>query len=308
MAALAAAAPSDGESKEPSSPSPPLPPPVIDDAAHLDLAYAPTDEERAALASFGEAHGEEFAGVLPGKRLRFLRARDLDLGKAAKMLRTHMEWFNEHTPEQLVEADINEKAIGSACWRYLGQTEDGSGIKEVQVGKWNPHEYTKDEYIKYVAFFSVMAERMLTRHTKNVIIFDMAGWAMWHGGYMGYINRLIDIAQNQFPERLRRVLLVNAPFLFRGAWAVISPWLDPVTKSKVKFVSATKALREEFAELSVPLDLIPARYGGNIEDESVIPCPGFVEFMAGMEEEEEEEEEEQEEVAAGEAPEAATSS
>ena len=96
---------------------------------------------------------------------------------------------------------------------------------------------------------------------------------------MGYINRLVDIAQNQYPERLRRVLLVNAPFLFRGAWSIISPWLDPVTKAKVKFVSAIKALREEFREVKVSLDLLPERYGGNIEDECLIPCPGFVEHM-----------------------------
>eukprot|EP00946_MAST-07B_sp_MAST-7B-sp1_P003292 g3292.t1 len=259
------------------------PPPCIDDAAHLDLVYAPSEEEREALAKFDEAHGEEFVDVLPGKRLRFLRARDLELDKAVKMLRNHMKWFKEHRPEQLVEEDINEKAINSQCWRYLGQTADGSGIKEVQVGKWNPHEYTKDEYIKYVAFFSVMAERMLKRHTKNVVIFDISGWALWHGSYLGYVNRLVDIAQNQYPERLRRVLLVNAPFLFRGAWSVISPWLDPVTKAKIKFVSSASALREEFAELSISLDLIPARYGGNIEDESTIPCPGFAEFMANME-------------------------
>ena len=90
------------------------PPPCIDDAAHLDLVYAPSEEEREALAKFDEAHGEEFVDVLPGKRLRFLRARDLELDKAVKMLRNHMKWFKEQA-EQLVEEDINEKAINSVC-------------------------------------------------------------------------------------------------------------------------------------------------------------------------------------------------
>ena len=254
-------------------------PPSIDNEDNLGV-YSPDDKELEMLGKFGEEHGEEFASVPPGKRLRFLRARDMNIDKAAKMLRNHVEWFNEHKPNEIKEEEVNRKALDSECWRYLGQTDDGSGIMEVRVSKWNPHEYTKDEYIKYVAFFQVMAERMLNRDTKNVVIFDMAGWAMWHGSYMGYINRLVDIAQNQYPERLRRVLLVNAPFLFRGAWSIISPWLDPVTKAKVKFVTAVKDLREEFGEVKASLDLLPKRYGGNIEDESLIPCPGFLEHMA----------------------------
>ena len=278
MAALTSSA-AEGSVGEESKHSGALAPPTIDNQDNLG-AYAPDEKELEVLAKFGEEHGEEFASVLPGKRLRFLRARDMDMDKAAKMLRNHMEWFNEHKPNDIQEGEVNPKALHSECWRYLGRTEDGSGIMEVRVSKWNPHEYTKDEYIKYVAFFQVMAERMLSEHTKNVVIFDMSGWALWHGSYMGYINRLVDIAQNQYPERLRRVFLVNAPFLFRGAWSIISPWLDPVTKAKVKFVSAVKDLRKEFEEVKASLDLLPERYGGNIEDESLIPCPGFVEHMA----------------------------
>ncbi len=35
---------------------------------------------------------------------------------------------------------------------------------------------------------------------------------------------------------LGQAIVVNAPFLFSASWAVIRPWLDPVTANKVRFI------------------------------------------------------------------------
>jgi hypothetical protein len=257
-----------------------LPPPIIDTEAVFEEAYKPSDEERVAIRAFAESHGDEFAEVPPGKILRFLRARDMQDKKATAMLRTHMTWFKKYKPNELHETDINQKALRSGCWRLLGKTEDGSPVLEVQVGLWNPHEYDKDDYVTYVGWFEAMLERFMQTHTQMVVIFDMTGWKLWHAKYVSYIQGLVDIAQNQYPERLRRVLMVSAPFIFKGVWAIIRPWLDSKTAAKVAFVTTEGELKQQFAALTLPLDLLPARYGGAVACDTDLPCPGFEEHMA----------------------------
>jgi hypothetical protein len=48
---------------------------------------------------------------------------------------------------------------------------------------------------------------------------------------------MLTMLMNHYPERLHRVYLVDAPVLFRAFWALISPFVDPVTKEKFQFVT-----------------------------------------------------------------------
>ena len=195
------------------------------------------------------------------------------------MLENHQAWFERVRPNELTEEQVDQKALHSGCWRYLGNSNDGSPVLEVRVAKWNPHEYSKDAYVAYVGFFMAMTERVCAKHTKYIVLFDMRGWALWHAKYLSYIKQLVDIAQNQYPERLRQVMMLNAPLMFRGAWKIIRPWLDPVTAAKIKFVSGKNAMPALLAGVSVPREMIPGRYGGLVEDDSVLPCPGYKERM-----------------------------
>jgi len=64
--------------------------------------------------------------------------------------------------------------------------------------------------------------------------------------------------------------IVNAPSIFNLIWGVISPWIDPLTASKMVVVGP-----DILAELSTKIDkkYIPKRYGG--ECDCVGPCiPG----------------------------------
>jgi len=51
------------------------------------------------------------------------------------------------------------------------------------------------------------------------------------------VKLLIDILQYNYPETMNNALIISSPFLFHACWAVIRPWLDPVTASKVVFIN-----------------------------------------------------------------------
>jgi hypothetical protein len=48
-------------------------------------------------------------------------------------------------------------------------------------------------------------------------------------------NQVLNILQDHYPERLGLALILNVPFLLRAFWNLITPFVDPVTRPKMKF-------------------------------------------------------------------------
>jgi len=65
------------------------------------------------------------------------------------------------------------------------------------------------------------------------------------------ISALDDLSpQNHYPERLGVLILVDAPFVFRAFWKVISPFVDAKTLKKVVFVSGSKNEKRKILEVT----------------------------------------------------------
>jgi len=125
--------------------------------------------------------------------------------------------------------------------------------------------------VRYVAF---MIELMISNIPpppaiqKFMLIFDLQEFypsIVLKTNVRHMIWNLIYVAQAQYPERLHRVLLVNAPYGFAVAWRLISPHLDKKTVSKIHFVTTAQIAAE------VDLSVLPIEYGGT-HDEYPLPA------------------------------------
>ena len=54
---------------------------------------------------------------------------------------------------------------------------------------------------------------------------------------VGALQAVFEVLQQHYPERLGELWFLNAPFIFWGLWRVVSPFIQPATKDKIKFVS-----------------------------------------------------------------------
>ena len=79
-----------------------------------------------------------------------------------------------------------------------------------------------------------MAER---EHDKVTLISDLRDFGIMQQDSAA-MRFSINVFTNYYPERLSKILNVRAPWLFMQFWKIISPWLDPMVRAKVRFLEA----------------------------------------------------------------------
>jgi len=97
-------------------------------------------------------------------------------------------------------------------------------------------------------------------------LMDLKGMSMSHRACLKFTKKITEWDEKYYPERMGYVIVVNAPTIFSFFWAIVKPWLNPVTKSKIVFVKG-----DDYTDLHKLIDpaQLPARYGGTLVDETV---------------------------------------
>lgn len=81
-----------------------------------------------------------------------------------------------------------------------------------------------------------------------VIIMDMLGYSSKNSPPLGVSIETLRIFQHHFPERAKRIIVLDAPVAFSLLWRVVRPMIDPVTREKFLFTSRSlgeESLREQ---------------------------------------------------------------
>lgn len=97
----------------------------------------------------------------------------------------------------------------------------------------------------------------LDANTRLCCLLDLAGLTPKNCDYKALLA-IFEMLQHQYPERLSTLYFVNAPFIFWGVWRIVSPFVPPGTRAKLRFVSGEGArvtLLERIGEDVLPLDM-----------------------------------------------------
>eukprot|EP00040_Diaphanoeca_grandis_P029450 m.172525 g.172525 ORF g.172525 m.172525 type:complete len:336 (+) comp31689_c2_seq3:296-1303(+) len=156
---------------------------------------------------------------------------------------------------------------------YHGLSKDGLPIYWERTGDVNLTVFTRNITrqecaMRHVRSQMVQAHRMAIASpgpdgfpvTKQICIMDLAHISLSpsSAGLQNFKD-LVHIDSNFFPETLQHIFMINSPWLFSPLWAVVRPWIDPVTVKKFHILSSN--YKEELLKY-IDADQIPVEYGG----------------------------------------------
>ena len=95
--------------------------------------------------------------------------------------------------------------------------------------------------MRHLAFVLDTACRAMKNNQESwVWIMDMKGYTRANSPPLSVSLATLRILADCYPERLHRVLMVDAPSVFSIVWSALSFALDPVTRQKVVFLSSSE--------------------------------------------------------------------
>jgi len=219
-----------------------------------DMAYHnSTEVEGAELVRKALTPEEESSMPDAFMPLRHYRAEKGDVEKAIMTIKRTLKWRKEFQVDKLVSSLEDDKKKSKA--EKEAQEEDFAAIlrKESETGKIYVRGYDKDgrammymrpgnentmhetNNMRNLVFQIEKAVACSNKngHGKICLVIDYEGFSITKTPSMSASKNTLTILQQHFCERMYRVYICNPPFVFRSFYAMIKPFVDPVTKQKI---------------------------------------------------------------------------
>ncbi|KAJ3416047.1 hypothetical protein HDV05_003406 [Chytridiales sp. JEL 0842] len=168
--------------------------------------------------------------------IRFLRSRSWDVSKAAVKLKETLVWRCDYKPHKITPAEVESEALAGNIY-VNGFDKHGRPIIYLKKST-RPHDF--DLNVRLLVLMLEHAIKAIPEGCdsgKVCLILDMAGYSRANSPPLAISRQTLNILTGHYPERLGVAYVVNAPWIFGTLWSVVSPFLDPVTKSKIRFVN-----------------------------------------------------------------------
>ncbi|VAH75870.1 unnamed protein product [Triticum turgidum subsp. durum] len=152
--------------------------------------------------------------------LRFLRARNWNVQKSSKMLKSAVKWRAAYKPEMISWEEIALEAETGKIYRADYKDKLGRTVLVLRPGLENTT--SGKEQIKYLVYSLEKAIMNLTDDQEKMVwMIDFQGWTM--GSTPLKVTReTVSVLQDCYPERLGLAILYNPPRLFESFYKVSS--------------------------------------------------------------------------------------
>ncbi len=182
--------------------------------------------------------------------LRFLRGYKGKPDKAYNELVRYVGWRIESGADNIEEhLPKFQRRLDEHKFVMLGYVDK----ENRPLGYCFAHKFdNRDREVEEMRYFIIYVLETLLKKTNPeqemfAAVADLSRFTMRCIDYE-IIKMAIAILQGNYPDTLGKLLIVDAPMIFTAVWAIIRPWLDPITANKVQFIR--RAHLEDFVDPS----------------------------------------------------------
>ncbi|KAF5385045.1 hypothetical protein D9615_001005 [Tricholomella constricta] len=188
---------------------------------------------------------------------RYSRASKWNLDDARKRIKATIEWRREYKPDLILPEEVR---IESETGKIIinGFDRDGRPIIYMRPGRENTE--TGPRQLRHLVWCLERAKDLMPPGQESlVIIVDYKSTTLRTNPSISVARKVLHILQQHYVETLGRALVVNLPMLLSFFYKGISPFLDPVTRDKMRF-------NPDLQEL-IPSSHLDADFGGDLHYE-----------------------------------------
>ncbi|GIL65657.1 hypothetical protein Vafri_19234 [Volvox africanus] len=184
-------------------------------------------------------------GLTKATLRRWLVARKGDVKEAAKGLQAHAAWRAKFVPKGRVFPEEIQEELDQNKAFLPGFDKSGRPFCIVIVSRHQVKdaEMSKRHIVYALDCASLLGSTKPGWDGKLSGIFDLRGLKASNCD-LATLRNVFDLLQNHYPERLHTLWLYNAPVVFYGIYKMVYPFIDPVTREKVRFVYEKDAQAE----------------------------------------------------------------
>ncbi|KIW33434.1 uncharacterized protein PV07_00286 [Cladophialophora immunda] len=188
---------------------------------------------------------------------RYLRATNWNVAQSETRLKNTLIWRREYGLEKHTKDYISiENATGKQV--ILGWDIQGRTCQYLRPSKQNTER--SDRQIQHLVFMLERAIDLMPAGQETLaLLINFAETKSGQGATLSQGKQTLNILQNHYPERLGRALVTNVPFYIWGFFKLITPFIDPLTREKIKF--------NDDMGLHVPREQLLKESGGFVEFE-----------------------------------------
>ena len=222
--------------------------------SHLTEDNPITEDEYKIINEIKYILGDRIKSISNLTILRFIRgfSHEENASKKSTDMITEFATFREnYKAEELRDTKLPNEEEFKKQWicGLHGKSITNHPIYIERLGQIDPNKIFKQFTIDDIITFNIQMMEKLTKFKddlceltnkqiyKHIVIIDLKNLNMSHLGekFREPMKRIIHIDQNYYPETLFCMIIVNASWVIKAAWAIISPLLDPLTKERIKF-------------------------------------------------------------------------
>lgn len=173
--------------------------------------------------------------------LRFYRGRKAIDEDAYKAIMKHAQWRIENNVDNIAN-EVHKFQKEMNAGKFVVEGYDMTGRPTIFIYAKNHNKNDRDleqMHLLIIYTMEMVLKRTKPEEERMMICFDLTGFKLSCMDY-DMVKLLIRILEFNYPETLSASLIINAPFMFYACWAIIRPWLDPVTAAKISFVNSDK--------------------------------------------------------------------